>query len=229
MPAILPGGAARRSFWERSDISPITRPDVTVEKWNDQVKALEQLAAWAVARTVETINWYLRDKRFKRVASRTLRAAAIVLAVAGGVLPLISISTHGVNANLGYVLLVIAAGCIAFDHFYGLSAGWMRDIIAIGALQGRLARFHLEWARWEATHGQALGTASAESAAATVAIALDYIDELVAEVGRITDSETMQWIAEFSSVVTALRKDPNPGVTAPPDLFSWTGPADPAN
>ncbi|HUC56554.1 MAG TPA: SLATT domain-containing protein [Streptosporangiaceae bacterium] len=228
MPATLPGGGARRAFWERGDLSPITRPDVTADKWDDQVRALEQLARWAEARTVETINWYLRDKRFKRLASRSLRAAAIVFAIAGAVLPLVSISTHGVNANLGYVLLAVAAGCIAFDHFYGLSAGWMRDIVAIQALQGRLARFHLEWARWESTHGKALGTASVEAAAGTVSLALDYIDDLVAEVGRITESETMQWIAEFSSAVAALRKDTGRGAAPAPDLFSWNGPADPA-
>ena len=227
MPAALPGGTSRRSLWERGDISPVTRPDVTVEKWNDQARALDQLATWAESRTVDTINWYLRDKKVKRWASRGLRAASIVFAVAGGVLPLISSSTHGINPNLGYVLLAVAAGCIAFDHFFGLSTGWMRDIVASQSLQGKLARFHLVWARWEANYGHALTSSSAEAAAEARELALDHIDDLVGEVNRVTESETMQWVAEFSSAVAALRKEANPSVTSTQDLFSWSSPADP--
>jgi hypothetical protein len=229
MPAALPGGTSRRSVWERGDISPVTRPDVTVEKWNDQVRALDQLATWAESRTVETINWYLRDKKVKRLASRGFRAAAIVFAVAGAVMPLVSSSTHGINPNLGYVFLAVAGGCLAFDHFFGLSSGWMRDIVAAQSLQGKLARFHLVWARWEATHGPALTSTSAEAAAGARELALDHIDDLVGEVSRITESETMQWVAEFSSVTAALRKDAHPGATSTQDLFSWSSPADPAN
>jgi hypothetical protein len=227
MPAVLPGGTSRRSFWERGDISPVTRPDVTIERWNDQVRALGQLAAWAESRTVETINWYLRDKKVKRLASRALRAASIVFAVAGVVMPLVSSSTHGISPNLGYVLLAVAAGCIAFDHFFGLSSGWMRDVVAAQSLQGKLARFHVVWARWEANYGPALSSASAEAAAEARELALDHIDDLVGEVSRVTESETMQWVAEFSSAVTALRKDASPSVTSTQDLFTWSSPVDP--
>ena len=126
-------------------------------QWHDQAQALDQLRAWAETRAVETITWYQRDKRTKRWTSRLLRAAAVIFAVAGGLLPLISSSVHGVNANLGYVLLAIAAGCVAYDHFFGMSSGWMRDIAALQALQSRLGRFHLDWARWQAQQAGALG------------------------------------------------------------------------
>ncbi len=145
MPATRPDGNPRRRSWSRGDLSPLSGPEMSAQQWSDSAGAIAHLRAWAEARTVETIRWYLRDKQPKRWASRLLRAAAVAFAVAGGVLPLISSTTHGLDPNLGYVLLAIAAGCVAYDHFFGLSSGWMRDVATLQALQGRLARFHMDW------------------------------------------------------------------------------------
>jgi hypothetical protein len=150
------------------------------------------LRAWADARTVTTIIWYLRDKQPKRWASRLLRAAAVACAVTGGVLPLVSTTTHGVDANLGYVFLAVAAGCVAFDHFFGLSSGWMRDVATLQALQGRLARFHLDWVKWQAAQAPAVNAHEVVTAQASRGAALDLIDALVSDVGTITEAETAQ-------------------------------------
>lgn len=227
MPAASPDGSRRRPSWVRGDIAPITRPDVTVAKWSDRGQAIEQLSAWAEARTVETINWYLRDKRAKRWGSRFLRAASIAFAVAGGVLPLISSSTGSINPNLGYIFLAIAAGCVAFDHFFGLSSGWMRGIAAIQALQNRLARYHLDWARWQSTHSGALSATDTKAADEAIALGLDLISDLLTDLAQVTESETAQWITEFSNSMAALRKEATPSVVSPQDLFTWTRPRDP--
>lgn len=202
-----PDGVRRRRSWGRGDLSPVSRPPIPPGRWQEG-EALELLRDWAEARAVETIAWYLRDKRSKRWASRLLRAGAVVFAVAGGVLPLITSSLSGVDPNLGYVFLALAAGCVAFDHFFGLSAGWMRDIVAVQALQGTLARFHLDWFKWE-------------SEAAAIGAGFDLIGALIEDVAKITDAETGQWVSEFSSSVTALRQQANPGVAAPSDLITW--------
>jgi hypothetical protein len=227
MPEISTGSSRRRRSWARGDIAPITRPDVTVAKWSDQTGAVEQMSSWAETRTVETINWYLRDKRVKRWASRFLRAASIAFAVTGGVLPLISSSTGSINPNLGYIFLAVAAGCVAFDHFFGLSSGWMRDITAIQVLQNRLTRYHLEWARWQSTHAGALSGTGSEAADEATAIGLDLIGDLVVDLAQLTESETAQWVAEFSNSMAALRKEATPSVVSPEELFTWTRPRDP--
>src|SRR5919204_6657443 len=89
----------------RGDISPISRPDISAVDWHDPPVAVDQLRTWAEARAVETIRWYLRDKQAKRWASRFLRLAAVGLAVAGGVMPLLSTSSQGPGRNLGYAFL----------------------------------------------------------------------------------------------------------------------------
>jgi hypothetical protein len=47
----------------------------------------------------------------------------------------------------------------------------MRDVAALEALQGRLARFHMHWAKWQAAQAGALGRSAADPAAAGAATA----------------------------------------------------------
>ena len=207
-------------WWSRGDLAPAPRPEIDLKQWADPIPVMEQLRDWAEQQAVATISWYQRDKRAKRWASRLLRALAVVLAVSGGVMPLLPAIAHGIDPNLGYVLLALAAGCVAFDHFFGLSTGWMRDIATLQALQSGLARFHLDWVKWQSTVADGPAAAAMPGA---VAAALDLIDGLVTGVGRLAEAETAQWIAEFSSSVAALRKQASPSVTSPQDLITWSG------
>jgi hypothetical protein len=213
------GSEPKRRSWARGDLRPVTRPPLQA-RWHD-AQALEQLRDWAQARAEETIHWYLRDKQPKRWASRLLRGGAVLFAVTGGVLPLLTATATGINPSLGYVFLALAAGCVAFDHFFGLSAGWIRDIVALQSLQGSLTRFHLDWARWQAAC--AAGTGSTDSITADSVVAgLELIGGLIDDLTRVTEAETAQWVSEFSSSVAALRQQANPGVASPADLISWS-------
>jgi SMODS and SLOG-associating 2TM effector domain 2 len=222
MPDTSSNGTRRRRFWSRGDLPPIARPAISPEQWRDHGQALGLLRTWAEDRATETINWYLRDKKTKRWASRLLRAAAVITAAAGGVLPLISGSVHGVNSNLGYIFLAVAAACVAFDHFFGLSSGWMRDIAALQALQGQLTRFQLDWARWEAAQAGVLGVEAAVSPSEAMNVALELIDALAVAVAQVTEAETAQWITDFSSSVASLRQQASPSVASPQDLITWS-------
>ncbi|MEO3813495.1 SLATT domain-containing protein [Sphaerisporangium sp. B11E5] len=204
----VPLAPRRRRRWGRGDLPPLPRPEV--EQWVDPGMALDDLRDWAEGRALELIDWYARDKKVRRVASRALRAGAVMLAVAGGVSPLVF--REGAGANLGYVFLALAAGCVAFDHFFGISSGWMRDIAALMSLRGRLTRFHLDWAAW-----QAEGTGPDRTAGG-----LALIDALVTDVVRISERETAQWIAEFDNSMASLRQQSTPAVTSTSDLMTWS-------
>src|SRR5262249_37156125 len=115
-----------RRRWSRGDIQPLEPPAISAEDWHDPVAVLGRLRSWAQQHTTEAIRWHLRDKQAKRAGSRLLRAAAVILAVAGGLIPLLAGDAgRGPNPKLGYLLLALSAGAVAFDHFFGLSAGWM--------------------------------------------------------------------------------------------------------
>src|SRR5690242_19760300 len=111
---------APRRRWRRGDLTPAPMVGLTVEDWRNPAVALDRLRTWAEHEAETAITWYLKDKNVKRVGSRALRALAIVLAAAGGVAPLLAAGAAR-TTNWGYVLLALAAACVAFDHFFGLS------------------------------------------------------------------------------------------------------------
>lgn len=43
---------------------------------------------------------------------------------------------------------------------------------------------------------------------------------------QVTEAETTQWIAEFTSSVAALRQQAVPSVTSPQDLITWSSQGD---
>jgi hypothetical protein len=183
--------------WGRGDLRLSPLVDLAVEDWRNPTAALDSLRQWAEKEATDAVDWYLRDKSTKRIAARVLRALAIVLAVAGAVTPLLTAGTK-VNGNWGYVLLGLAAGCLAFDHFYGLSSGWRRDVATAQALQRRFVAFRFAWIGANAE--QALSS----TYDANVKHRLALIEEFVADLAGLVATETGEWLAEFEAKVGKL-------------------------
>jgi hypothetical protein len=178
----------------KRDLRVTAMPVPSVEDWKDAEATLEVLRSWAEGNAVDTIEWYLRDKAWKRVGSRLLRACAILFVVVGGVAPLVG-ATTGHGANWGYIMLALAAACVAFDHFFGISSAWMRDIATAHALERRLATFRFAWTAANAAR------ACGEDAART-APRLDLIQQFTADVAGLIDAETSEWLSEFQANIT---------------------------
>ncbi|GID95629.1 hypothetical protein Adi01nite_50410 [Amorphoplanes digitatis] len=178
----------------KRDLQPGEMPVPTVDEWRDPAATLERLRAWAEANAAEARDWYLRDKASKRVGSRALRALAILFAIVGGVAPLLA-ATEGRSANWGYVMLALAAGCVAFDHFFGLSSGWMRDITTARALERRLGKFRFAWTTVNADAAFGVDVITAKAG-------LDLIEQFVSDVADLIDGETAEWLTEFRANIT---------------------------
>lgn len=162
---------------------------------------LHRLREWAEAQAEDSIAWYLRDKAVRRRISRVLRGCAILLGVAGGVVPLVSAASAGSGASWGYVLLAMAGGCLAFDHFFGLSSAWMRDIATAQALQRVLTEFRLDWATAE------LRTASEDHDVDLVVQRREkLIRVLVMRTAELVEAETDEWLSEFRSNIGDLSR-----------------------
>jgi hypothetical protein len=173
-------------------------PLISGEQWQRPADALDTLRVWAEDEATRAIDWYLRDKATKRAGSRLLRAAAIVLAVGGAIAPLLSAGQAATVTPWGYVLLAGAAGCAAFDHFFGLSASWMRDMATIRAVQGRLAAFRFDWAA--ATAEQALNLERLDAQHR-----MELIRRFAADVTDLVNAETGNWMTEFQTNSGRLR------------------------
>lgn len=197
-----------RRRWRRGDLTPVPMPMLTVDDWRNPVVALDTLRRWAEQEAAEAVTWYLRDKTGKRLGSRVLRALAIVLAAAGAIAPLLAAGTAS-RTNWGYVLLALAAACVAFDHFFGLSSGWLRDVATAQALQRRLAQFRFAWVA--ANADQALRSAYS----ADVPRRLELVERFVADVADLVSGETGDWRVEFQA---NLNRFDSQRAAAPPDV-----------
>lgn len=206
-PAATQRGAQRRR-WRRSDLAAQPFPDVPGAAATDpavQRESLARLRAWAEQDAEAAVDWYLRDKRFKRTGSRLLQGLAIVLAVAGTAVPLGTAAAGGSGQGWGYVLLAAAAGCKGFDHFFGVSAGWMRDIAVAHALRTELNAVRLEWAADVLRAGPAADTPGELLDAAEVERQLALVHRLASAVRGHLEGETAEWRTAFSSSTRQLQ------------------------
>ncbi|MDI1457131.1 SLATT domain-containing protein [Streptomyces sp. NPDC003388] len=168
-------------------------PALTTGTPRERLESVEALRAWAEQEAGDAIEWYLEDKRLKRLGSRAVRALMIVLATAGTVIPLAGAATGADIQSWGYVFLAAAAGCKGFDHFFGLSTAWMRDITAAQALRGELNEFRLAWS------AELLRDVTGVPEQALIERRMRLIGDLAGRMRAHLESETADWTAEFSA------------------------------
>ena len=189
----------------RHDLRPGPFPTVAMDQWNDTEAALTQLYRYAEGRAIEAIDWYLADKRGKRSWSRGLRLLAILLVTAGGLQPLLDAAAPGPSRTAwGYVLLALAAACIGFDRFFGLSSGWMRSMTCAQALERRLEQLQYDWAAECAR--SATRTVDPKQVQNRLALLRVFSDDMAA----LLQQETASWVLEFQSSLLRLERSNTP-------------------
>ncbi|MBL1103677.1 SLATT domain-containing protein [Streptomyces sp. 5-8] len=166
----------------------------------ERLEAVEALRAWAEQEAEDAIEWYLADKRLKRLGSRYVRGLMILLATTGTVVPLAGAALDTQIQGWGYVFLAAAAGCKGFDHFFGLSTAWMRDITAAQALRGELNEFRLAWT------AELLREATGEPEQAVIERRMLLVGGLVARIRARLESETSDWTHEFRAGLQQLQE-----------------------
>jgi len=183
-------------------------------KWSTKQEiqmSISTLYQYAEASANDAINWYGRKKRSKSKMSWILRALAIVLTTFGGLTPIISAlggSTikfmdgkfNVYVGQLGYLFLGLAAGCIAFDRFFGFSSGWMRYISTKMTLEKELSEFRFDWAMMIAKFGDQSPTPD------QVQLMIQRLKEFLVLVNNGVENETNTWIAEFKSSLADIEK-----------------------
>lgn len=195
-----PSEAARPRGRRKTDLRAHTFPLLPPDQWRHPGDALKRMYQDAERYAIEAYDWYLADRLRKRTWSRLLRALAIILAAAGGLQPLISAASSRMSFAWGYVLLASAGICVGFDHFFGISTRWMRDIVTAQKLQQRLQRFQLDWAALDAAHALAPAPDPA-----SVPSYLDLLRDFVMDNSAIMMTETAEWVAEFQTGIAQLK------------------------
>ena len=135
---------------------------------NNLMGGLSILRERAELQALDAIGWYYSKKKSKNFWSRWLRFWAILYTILGGLAPILSATglaqliAQYFYGNVddrdlrlaemrfnqcGYVLIGLAAGCLAFDRFFGFSTNWMRYIGAAMRIETARVRFRFEWER----------------------------------------------------------------------------------
>lgn len=163
--------------------------------WGEPAPRLDELYRWVESRALETADWYLANRVWKRRAALVLRTGAATGAVCGAALPLLDLTevVAGV-APWAYLCLLLGAACVAADRFFGVTSGWMRDVATAQAVQRRLQVLQFDWASESVREvlGPTEGTAG-EAAERCLSV-LRRFSEDVTELVR---AETADWMVEF--------------------------------
>jgi len=111
---------------------------------------------------------------------------------AGGLQPLLAAGgVSWASPDWGYVLLALAAACVGFDRFFGVSSAWMRDIITAQALQRRLATFQLHWAT------ECAQVAAGSDGEPPLTPRLVLLQRFGDDLQDLVQAETAEWVTEF--------------------------------
>lgn len=182
---------------------------------------LSELRDRAESQALDAIVWYYEKKKSKNFWSRWLRFWAISLTVLGGLIPLLSaagfvepaLRLFGLSASgptqvielrfnqFGYILIGLAAGCVAFDRFFGCSTNWMRYIGAAMRIETARVKFAFDWEYLVAPLGPS------EPNADEVRKLLELIQKFSLEIREAIEQETGAWISEFQTNLAQLDKE----------------------
>ncbi|MFF2042910.1 SLATT domain-containing protein [Kitasatospora sp. NPDC058170] len=191
--------ARRASTRRRTDLSARQFP---LGDWGEPAERLEELYRWSEERAVEAIDWYRRDRVWKRRWARLLRFGSAGFAVGGVTAPLVDLTGTVANASgWGYVALMLSAACYGTDRVFGLTSGWMRDVSTAQALQRRLEAFQFDWASEcvREVLGPTEGTAG-EAAERCLGVLRRFCED----VSDMVRTETSEWMLEFRAGMTQL-------------------------
>jgi hypothetical protein len=151
---------------------------------------LRTLYGYAIAAAERNINWYRTKKRPKEHLSRILRCAALLLAIVGGLCPLLPEISKIDPGRYGYILLAAGGGLLLFDKLFGLSSSWMRFIAAAQEIEALLDTFRVDWAS-EKTKLIAPAATSGNDPR------FQLIKEFLANMHAVIERETNEWKLEF--------------------------------
>ena len=203
--------------WPENNIDWVAFPELTWKSDGDIANGLTSLYKHAEARAESTIGWYLRAKASKSFNSRMLRLLTILLGTIGGLAPIID--TAGLAGwlplgaeptEIGYLMLGLAAACVAVDKLFGFSSGWMRYITTAMALQQDLSHLRMDWAMtMVSSRSNPLSTSDILNHLARLRLFLETID------GRVMQ-ETRDWIAEFQNTLADIERAAVSGRGNPP-------------
>jgi hypothetical protein len=189
-------------------------------QWNaaEPAKSLEAFAAALVFEPLKRASdWYFVAKADHKKWGRRIRLATWALAGVAVMIPIAVETFRPLDKDKGVVwqylkpelwlrpgvatlALLLAAGFVWLDRFYGYTSGWLRYMEAAQRLVELRDRFAIEWATTQA------GWPGGKPSEAQVQEALAKILALNAQLHAVVRDETRAWVAEFRDALRQLEE-----------------------
>jgi hypothetical protein len=175
---------------------------------NDLFDGANSLFKYVEQKTQESIQWYLIKKNPKKTVSIILRCLAIIFTSIGGLIPLIASAKSdsvlwGIQFNqFGYISLLIAASCVGFDKFFGLSSSWMRFMSISLVLEKHLQDLQLEWSLLHLKYIN-----QQNQSVELIEHMVNRLREFSFMINALVEKETKEWIAEFQTNLAQLENN----------------------
>jgi hypothetical protein len=155
---------------------------------------------------METVSWYMKEKASAARWSRGLRVLSVLLAVAGGLVPLVHAARPSlIGAEWGFVLLGSAGGAQALDRLFGWSTSYTRYVSTAFAVQRALAGFESQWVQEQAR--LAGRPPAGDEIDALLRIAAEFTDRVLA----LVEQETASWAGDLKEELTRLERSARNG------------------
>lgn len=205
-----------------------TAADIAWDTMLDQQDAegLQPLYEQVVRKAHQTISYYRKSKKWKRLSAQLIRFFAILLFSFAGLIPLLDATgifassafelpesyvpvqikealednaTTGIDSGQWAVLLAaVAAALISIDKFFGLASSWTRITLAELSIGRRLDRFLMDWA---------LANASADEEEQKRPLErIQLLKEFSMDVSQIVEDETKVWVSEYEKALATLER-----------------------
>jgi hypothetical protein len=141
------------------------------------------------------MDWYGRSKRTVRLLACGLQYVRVLLMALAAILPIIGQLTKSAmlgNALLASLLVGAAAALQAGDKHLGISAAWMRYVLASSHIRKALDEFRLDWIMLQAKAGASPNSRQADEF-------LQLGRKFAAAVEGLVSQDTQAWATEFRS------------------------------
>ena len=170
-------------------------PELPAWDPGDMASSLRRYRAYMEAEALASMDWYWRSKRTVRLLATSLQYARVVLMAAAAILPVIGQLTRCAllgNALLVSLLVGASAALQAADKHLGISAAWVRYVMAATHIRKALEEFRMDWMLLLARTGPAPTPRQAEAF-------LQLARKFRLTVEGLVTQDTQAWAAEFQS------------------------------
>ncbi|MEM9291419.1 MAG: SLATT domain-containing protein [Acidobacteriota bacterium] len=197
-------------------------------------EAVQSIHDLALEHALGTIRWYYRKRKRFRSRAQGLRFTATILAILGGLMPLLQLNFGAVLtkagydpttlSHLGYLFFGLAAALLAFNNYLGYSSAWIRHVLAALKIKRLVEDFQFSWMQQIAGLNTAAKQASdpqPEAQQATpapeqaqpasdpawrqeVEQLLQLVHHFSDQLNELALQETETWAAEFSRDLSSL-------------------------